>query len=68
MKMILISTDMLKRMAHADLEMAGDYIPHEYLDGETGKQAGVPMQGWNATMFGAIYFGLSQNEDIGQVP
>lgn len=59
---------MLKRMARADLEMAGDYIPHEYLDGETGKQAGVPMQGWNAAMFGAIYFGLGQNEDIGQVP
>lgn len=47
-------------MARADLEMAGDFIPHEYLHGETGQQAGVPMQGWNAAMFGAIYFGLNQ--------
>jgi len=44
-------------MARADLEMAEDYIPHEYLHGETGQQAGVPMQGWNAAMFGAISFG-----------
>ena len=52
------AVEMLKRMAHADLEMAGDYIPHEYLNGETGQQAGVPMQGWNAAMYGAIHFGL----------
>jgi hypothetical protein len=49
--------ELLKRVGRADLEMAGDFIPHEYLDGQTGKQAGVPMQGWNAALFGALYFG-----------
>ncbi|HOW63996.1 MAG TPA: hypothetical protein P5186_07945 [Candidatus Paceibacterota bacterium] len=52
--------DILKRMSQADLEMAGDCLPHEYLHGETGQQAGVPMQGWNVAMFGAVYFGLNQ--------
>lgn len=50
--------ELLRRMARADLEMAGDHIPHEYVDGETGQQAGVPMQGWNAAIYGAVYFGL----------
>lgn len=52
--------EILKRMARANLEMAGDFLPHEYLNGETGQQPGVPMQGWNAAMFGAIYFGLNR--------
>ncbi len=55
--------DLMKKVAHADLVMAGDYIPHEYLHGETGKQSGVPMQGWNAAMFGAVYFGMSTDAD-----
>ena len=46
------------RVAHADLEKSGDFIPHEFLHGKTGEQAGVPMQGWNAAMFRTLYFGL----------
>ncbi len=56
--------EVLKRVGRADLVTAGDFIPHEYLDGETGKQAGVPMQGWNAAMFGALYFGLQNRGAI----
>ena len=52
--------DLLKRVARADLEKAGDFIPHEYVHGKTGEQAGVPMQGWNAAMFGTLYFGLEK--------
>lgn len=59
------AVDLLKRVAKADLEQQGDFIPHEYLKGETGEQAGVPMQGWNAAMFGTVYFGMS---DDGFVP
>jgi hypothetical protein len=54
--------ELIRRMGHADLELAGDFIPHEYLDGETGKQAGVPMQGWNAALFGALFFGGPDRE------
>lgn len=49
---------LLREVGHADLVQAGDYIPHEYLHGTTGEQAGVPMQGWNAAVFGAVYFGF----------
>ena len=53
--------ELLKKVGRADLENAEDFIPHEYLHGETGQQAGVPMQGWNAAMFGAIYFGMQSD-------
>ncbi len=55
------AVDLLKKVARADLELDGDFIPHEYLHGQTGKQSGVPMQGWNAAMFGTVYFGLSDD-------
>ena len=57
------AVDLMKKVAHADLVMAGDFIPHEYLQGETGKQSGVPMQGWNAAMFGTVFFGMSADRD-----
>jgi hypothetical protein len=54
----------LNGSGRADLDIAGDDIPHEYLNGETGHQAGVPMQGWNAAMFGAIYFGMHRSDTM----
>jgi len=50
--------EILRKVGRADLILAGDYIPHEFIHGATGKQSGVPMQGWNAAIFGAIHFGL----------
>ncbi len=48
----------VRRVAHADLEASGDWLPHEYLHGETGENRGTPIQGWNGCLFGAIQFGL----------
>lgn len=49
--------EILKRVGHWDLEKWGDYMPAEYLDGNTGANAGKPIQGWDACFFGAVLFG-----------
>jgi glycogen debranching enzyme len=40
--------DILKRVGEWDLEKAGDYLPAEYLDGNTGANCGIPIQAWDA--------------------
>lgn len=51
------SWEILKRVGHWDLEKWGDYMPAEYLDGNTGANAGKPIQGWDACFFAAVLFG-----------
>ncbi|MEQ8846755.1 GH116 family glycosyl hydrolase [Botrimarina sp.] len=58
------AVELMKRVGRADLVAAGDYVPHEYLHGVSGEQSGVPMQGWNAAMFGALYFGFDNSRVV----
>lgn len=48
----------LKRVGEWDLEKWGDYMPAEYLDGNTGQNAGKPIQGWDADFYAAVLFGI----------
>lgn len=60
--------EILKRVGEWDLEKWGDYLPAEFLDGNTGENAGKPIQAWNADYYAAVFFGilgvrmLSQNK------
>lgn len=47
----------LKEVGKQDLVSTRDYIPNEFLNGETGKNEGEAPQGWDADFFSAIYFG-----------
>lgn len=50
--------EILKRVGEWDLEKAGDYMPAEYLDGNTGANAGKQIQGWDANYCATIVHGL----------
>ena len=52
----------IKDVAHADLVAHGDYQPNEYVNAETGENCGPSIQGWDAALFGALYFGLEGKE------
>lgn len=51
--------ELIKRVAVADLVRSGDYVPNEHLNSTTGENLGFPIQGWNAALFGTIYFNLT---------
>jgi len=48
---------LILEVGRADLEEGGDYQPGEFLNGDTGRNMGFPIQGWDASLFAAIYFG-----------
>lgn len=50
--------DLIKRVAHADLVASGDWSPNEHINSQTGENLGFQLQGWNAGLFGLVYFGL----------
>jgi len=50
--------DILRRVAEWDLEKFGDYMAAEYLDGNTGRNTGKLIQGWDADYFAAVIFGI----------
>ncbi|ANH81218.1 hypothetical protein A8C56_09690 [Niabella ginsenosidivorans] len=50
--------DLVKKVAHADLVASGDWSPNEYINSSTGENMGYQLQGWNAGLFGLVYFGL----------
>jgi glycogen debranching enzyme len=52
------AVEILRRVGQCDLERWGDYMPAEYLDGNTGANAGKPIQAWDADFFGAVFFGM----------
>jgi hypothetical protein len=49
---------LVKRVAHADLVASGDWSPNEHINRLTGENLGFQLQGWNAGLFGLVYFGL----------
>jgi hypothetical protein len=49
---------LVKTVAHADLVASDDWSPNEYLNSLTGENLGFQLQGWNAGLFGLVYFGL----------
>ncbi len=54
--------ELIRRVAKADLIDSGDYVPNEHLNSQTGENLGFPIQGWNAALFGTIYFNLIHPE------
>jgi uncharacterized protein (DUF608 family) len=50
--------DLIKRVADADLIKSGDWSPNEHINSQTGENLGFQLQGWNAGLFGLIYFGI----------
>lgn len=52
-----VGWEILRRVGEWDLEKWGDYMPAEYLDGNTGANAGKPIQGWDSCFFSAVLFG-----------
>ncbi|MDR1758164.1 MAG: hypothetical protein LBR51_04300 [Bacteroidales bacterium] len=50
--------DLVKRVARADLFLSGDWSPNEHINSITGENLGFQLQGWNASLFGLVYFGL----------
>lgn len=49
---------LVKRVATADLVASGDWSPNEHISSLTGENLGFQLQGWNAGLFGLVYFGL----------
>lgn len=51
--------DLIKTVAKADLVDSGDWSPNEHINSRTGQNLGFQLQGWNANLFGLVYFGLN---------
>jgi hypothetical protein len=50
--------DLIKKVADADLVKSGDWSPNEHINSLTGENLGYQLQGWNAGLFGLVYFGI----------
>lgn len=50
--------EILRRVGEWDLEKEGDYMPAEFLNGNTGKNEGMSIQGWDADYYAAVFFGI----------
>ena len=37
----------------------GDWSANEHLNSQTGENLGFQLQGWNAALFGLVYYGLT---------
>jgi glycogen debranching enzyme len=55
---------LVKKVAHADLAASGDWSPNEHINSLTGENLGFQLQGWNAGLFGLVYFGLMHQDII----
>ena len=47
----------IKKVGYNGLVRTNEYTPGEFLNGDTGKNTGFKIQGWDAACFSAIYFG-----------
>lgn len=47
----------IHEVGEADIDSEGDEKPGEFLNGNTGANAGFKVQGWDAALFSAVYFG-----------
>jgi uncharacterized protein (DUF608 family) len=56
------AVNIVKRTANADLVASGDYSPNEHINSLTGENLGFILQGWNAGLYGLVYFGLQHSE------
>ncbi|MDR1224443.1 MAG: hypothetical protein LBL07_16405 [Tannerella sp.] len=52
------AVDLVKKVAAADLVNSGDWSPNEHINSLTGENLGFQLQGWNAGLFGLVYFGI----------
>ncbi|MDR2652128.1 MAG: glycoside hydrolase family 116 protein [Prevotellaceae bacterium] len=50
--------ELIKKVANADLVESGDWSPNEHINSLTGANLGFQLQGWNAGLFGLVYFGI----------
>jgi uncharacterized protein (DUF608 family) len=50
--------ELVKKVANADLVESGDWSPNEHINSLTGENLGFQLQGWNAGLFGLVYFGI----------
>ena len=50
--------ELVKTVARADLADSGDWAANEHLNSQTGENLGFQLQGWNAGLFGLVWFGL----------
>ncbi|MDR0686362.1 MAG: hypothetical protein LBF79_02735 [Dysgonamonadaceae bacterium] len=53
---------LVKKVANADLVKSGDWSPNEHINSLTGENLGFILQGWNAGLYGLVYFGLCRND------
>lgn len=51
---------LVKTVAHADLVDSGDWAANEHINSLTGENLGFQLQGWNAGLFGLVWFGLGE--------
>jgi len=58
---------LVKKVAHADLVASGDWSPNEHINSLTGENLGFRLQGWNAGLYGFVYFGLL-HKDLNIIP
>ena len=49
---------LVKTVARADLVDSGDWAANEHINSLTGENLGFQLQGWNAGLFGLVWFGL----------
>jgi len=61
------AVDLVKKVAHADLVASGDWSPNEHINSLTGENLGFKLQGWNAGLYGFVYFGLL-HKDLNVIP
>jgi uncharacterized protein (DUF608 family) len=52
------AVELVKKVAKADLVDSGDWSPNEHINSLTGENLGFQLQGWNAGLFGLVYFGI----------
>lgn len=56
---------LIRKVGYHDLEAPGDFAPNEYLNGSTGQNRGMEIQGWSAALYGAITHGAFALEHTG---
>ena len=49
---------LMQTIFKTDIVDSGDYVPNEHINTKTGENLGFAIQGWNADLFGLMYFGL----------
>lgn len=55
------AVSLIKNVFKVDLIDSGDYVPNEHINTLTGENLGFAIQGWNADLFGLMFFGLNNN-------